>query len=364
MKITKYNIPWSKPLLLPRDKKFLNKAYDSSWISGGEFITKFQIILKKFIGRKFAYATCNGTSAIHLAYLSLGLKKNDEIIVPGFGYMAAANIGKLMNLKVKFCDVDIETYCLSLDSLKKSITKKTKAVVVINTYGNIDNIQEIQNFLKKKNIFLIEDAAESLGSKYKNNYSGNFGDISTLSFHATKNITTGEGGMVLTDNLQIAKKIRLYRSHGVNIERYFHYVFGHNFRLSNLLAAIGFAQSNKIKNIIKKRKEIYNYYLKNLNLNFVNLQKLSSKEIVPWTLPLTLKNKKVDKLYNFLKLNNIETRKGFYSANRMPIYNANKNLIKNSDFLSKNVICLPLYVGISNSEISYICKKINSYFLK
>jgi len=146
-------IPWSKPELKIQDKRFLIKAFDSTWISGGEFIPKLQDLFKKKTNRKFAFLTSSGTTAIHLAYLSLDLKKDDEVIVPAYGYMASANIAKLIGLKVKFCDVDIESYCFKLNNIKKVVSKKTKAVVLINTYGNMGENLKISKFLKKKKSF-------------------------------------------------------------------------------------------------------------------------------------------------------------------------------------------------------------------
>jgi perosamine synthetase len=359
-------IPWNQPSLSKNDRTLMNIAFDSSWISGGPFVTKFQKLLKKITKRKYAYATSSGTTAIHLAYLSINLKPNDEIIVPSFGYMACANIAKLMQLKVRFCDVNIESFCISLDDLKRKITNKTRAIVIINTYGNLFEINKIKNFLKKKKIFLIEDAAESLGSVSNNKPSCSFGDISITSFHATKNITTGEGGMIFTDNKMIAKKIRLYRSHGVNLERYYHILNGHNFRLSNILSAIGFSQTLRFKKIILERKNIYNKYLEHLNLKLIKLQKLD-KNTVPWTLAIIPKNyKKYNslKMFKYLIKKKIETRTGFYSSNRLKIFYDKKNNFPNSDFLSKNVLCLPFFCGLKENQIRFICKNINNFLEK
>jgi perosamine synthetase len=356
-------IPWSKPHLNNKDRKYLNKAFDSTWISDGRYVRDFEKKIQKNTNRKFAIATSSGTTAIHLAYLSLGLKRNDEIVIPAYGYMACANIAKLMNLKVIFCDVDVGSYCASLKNIKEVISKKTKAVVVINTYGNMSENLKISNFLKKKKIYFIEDAAESLGSKISNIASGKFGDISTFSFHATKNVTTGEGGMILTDNPKLQKKIKLFRSHGVDKARYKHLVYGHNFRMSNLLASIGYSQSKRINSINKQKVNLYQLYLKYLNLDKINLQDFfNNKKIVPWTFALTLKKGfDVKKLSLFLLRNKIESRNGFYSPGRLSLYKIKRNLYKASDFLSANVICLPFYLELKEKNIKYICSKINSF---
>ena len=281
-------ISWATPKISGYERNLINKSIKTNWISGGGYINTFEKKLSTYLNTKYCYLTCNGTAALHLAFLACGLKHGDEIIVPGFGYLAAANIGSLMGLNVKFADVDKNSYCLSTSAIKSLINKKTKAVVTINTYGNMYELNKLSKFLKKRKIFLIEDAAESFGSKYLKKQSGTFGDIGTFSFHATKNITTGEGGLVITNNKRFSKKLALFRSHGVIKKRYYHLVHGHNFRLTNFQAAMGYAQMSKIKVIIKKRKEIYKKYLKELKrLNLpIRYQKISN--LFPGLLQLRL----------------------------------------------------------------------------
>jgi perosamine synthetase len=357
-------IPWAEPYLFGNEKFYLNKAIDSLWISGGDYILKLENLIKKKFNSKYAFAVSNGTAAINLAFLAIDLKPGDEIIVPGFGYMAAANIGRLMNLKVKFSDVNRNTFCVDLVSLKKVISAKTKAVVIINTYGNMHDVLSIKKFLKKRDIKLIEDAAESFGSKHCGMYSGTIGDIGTFSFHATKTIVTGEGGMVLTNNKNLANKISLYRSHGVMKERYKHYVHGHNFRLTNMQAAIGYGQFKHFDKIAKKRNLIYKWYLHYLDKANMHLQYIpSSTNFLPWTLALVLKSKQnlQNKYFKKLTKNGIEARKGFYSSNRMKIFNTIglKSSIKISDYLSKNIICLPFYYKMNKEKVRYISNMFN-----
>ena len=163
-------IYWSKPNLKKEDLVHLVSAFKSNWVSSGKYLKQFEKKLKNFLNVKYAVATSSGTAAIHLAYLSTGLKRGDEIIVPGFGYLAGANIGKLLGLKIKFSDVDPNTYCVREKDIKKVISKKTKAILVTHTYGNMCEIDKIAKLAKKKKIILIEDSAEALGSKFKSKY--------------------------------------------------------------------------------------------------------------------------------------------------------------------------------------------------
>ncbi len=359
-------IPWAKPSLNKIDKKFLIKSFDSNWISGGYYVDKLEKDFAKFLRSKKTLTVNNGTSAIHIIYLALKLKKGDEIILPAYGYMAASNIALQLGLKPIFVDVDLETFCIDVTKIRKKITKKTKLIVAINTYGNICNFDELKKINKETGVLILEDAAESLGSTFKNKQSGTFGDFGTFSFQATKNITTGEGGIVTTNHPKVYDRIKLFRNHGVDKERYMHILPGSNFRLTNLQASIGCSQLKRIKSIKKRRKEIFFLYqdlfYKNKN---IQLQRFK-KDINPmvWTLAINLDNKKKinrDKIIKMMMKKKIETRNGFYSPNRLKIYKDFRSKdLKISDRISKNIICLPLYNDLSNQHVEYIA----STFLK
>ena len=252
-------IPWARPKLEKNDLTHLNHAFKSNWISGGQYINKLENILKKILKAKNVLVTSSGTAAIHLAYLAIGLKKGNEIIVPGYGYLAAANISLQMGLKPIFVDVDLETFCVTSKDIEKKITPKTKLIVVFNIYGNVCDLDPIIKIAKIKKIPVLEDAAESFGSLYKSKQSGTLADIGTYSFQATKTITTGEGGMVVTNkDKHFIGRLKAYRNHGVKDKKYYHYLPGHNFRLTNIQAAIGCAQLKKISKIIKELKNLSN----------------------------------------------------------------------------------------------------------
>jgi len=351
-------IPWAKPKLTKSDIGCVKNTLETNWISGGNEIKNFENKLKKYLNTKYMCVTSNGTSAIHLAFLSINLKINDEIIVPGYGYMAAANIAKLMNLKIKFADVDLKTFCIDLNHIKKLITKKTKLIVLTHTYGNVHQVKQICRYAKNKKILILEDCAESLGSKYDNKHSGTFGDIATFSFHATKSITTGEGGAICTNNNKFFENIKLFRSHGVKKKRYLHLVPGHNFRLTNFQSSLGNSQIKRINLIKKRRKLIYNLYskyFKDQNLNFQFFSKRVDANF--WTFSILLNEKfskiKRDRLIFKLKKLGIETRNGFYCSNELKYFDKHK-LLKNSQFLSNRVINLPLFEELKKKEIKYI----------
>jgi len=199
-------IPWAKPNYWGNEIQYVNQALESTWISGGPFLDKFERSFSDIFDKKHALAVSNGTTAIHLAYLALGLKPGDEVIVPGFGFQAAANIALQMKLHPVFAEVDPQTWCLAAKDAEKKITSKTKAIVPVHTYGNVCDMDAILKIVKQNQLTVIEDCAESLFSKYQGKYSGTFGEISTFSFQATKTIITGEGGLVLTNDDELKEK--------------------------------------------------------------------------------------------------------------------------------------------------------------
>ena len=356
-------IPWAKPDYYGYEKKYINQALKSTWLSEGKFVKKLENKVCKFVNSKFAISVTSCTAALHLAYLALELKRGDEVIIPGYGYLAAANIALQMGLKPIFAEVDLETFCITSKNIEKKITLKTKLIVVSNTYGNVCDFDSIIKIGKTNKIPILEDSAESFGSLYKKKQSGTLGEIGTYSFQATKTITTGEGGMIVTRmDKHFIKKLKLYRNHGVKDKRYYHYVPGGNFRLTNIQAAIGCAQLKKIATIISKRKKIYHYYSDLFkNIDGLKLQIFSPKvKPVIWTFAIVLDPEAFvnrDKIIKYMKTKSIETRSGFYSPNRLPLYKGCDTFnLKYSEKLSKNIICLPFFASLKEKEMEYIAK--------
>ena len=268
-----------------------------------------------------------------------------------------------MGIKPVFADVDLETFCVTAKNIEKKITNKTKLIVVIHTYGNVCELDPIIKIAKSKKITVLEDSAESLGSKYKGKQSGGVADIGTYSFHATKTITTGEGGMIVTNkNKEFTERLRAFRDHGVKVTRYFHHLPGHNFRLTNIQAAIGYAQMESFSKIDTERRRVYRYYIKLFkNIDGIRPQIFSSQiDPVVWTFAIVLDPEVFihrDKIIKKMKDQGIETRNGFYSPCRLPIYKKYKTShLKNSNKLSKNIICLPFFTNLKEKEMDYITK--------
>lgn len=354
-------IPWAKPDYWGDEIEYVVDALNSTWISGGAYIDKLENEFKKILGKKHAFAVSNGTTAIHLAYLGLGIEAGDEIIVPGFCFLAAANVALLIGAKPIFVEVDEGTWCMDVNDLKKKINSKTKAIVPVHNYGNICAMDEILSIANSNGIPVIEDCAESLFSKYKGQQSGVFGIVNTFSFQATKTITTGEGGLVVTDDDVIAERMMLYRSHGMNRNKviYWHELPGHNFRLTNFQAALGVAQLENAEEILSQRKRVYNTYLRFLKHEAgVILQKINADvEPIVWAIAFKLDKRYFpqgrDAVMKDLAELGIETRPAFFAASLLDIYE--KQVLPACEEISKNVMSVPSFPTLKDQEIEFIC---------
>ena len=363
----KYKTYLYEPVTGRDEKKFVNDCLDSNWISSkGKYIKKFEKKFSNFVKIKYSITVSNGTAALHLALLALDLKKDDEVIVPTFTYIAPVNAIKYIGAKIKFIDSKLNTWQIDETKLEKIITKKTKAIIVPHLYGQVSEIKKISKICKKKKIFLVEDCAEAFGCYYEKKHLGIFGDISTFSFFGSKTITTGEGGMVVTNNKKLADKVFKLKMVGVVKNRYYwHDIIGYNYRMTNICAAIGLGQLNKAKSILAKKRDVfrnYNFFLKNVDLQ-IN-KEIKNTRSSYWLINIFLANKKLrDGLAKYLKKNKIETRNTFNLVHKMPMYfkKDQKNLFPNAQILSNTGLSLPSGPNLSKLEIRKISFLIKNY---
>lgn len=359
------NIPWASPHFWGNEQRYVVEALQSNWISGGDYVERFETDFARFCHVPYAIAASNGTAALHMVYLALNIGPDDEIIVPGFGFMAAANVALHVGAKPVFAEVNADSWCMTAGDVEKCITAKTKAIVPIHTYGNVCDMDPIMELAQGKGLVVIEDAAEAIGSKYKGRMAGAIAPVGTYSFHAIKTITTGEGGAAVTSNAELRDRMKLFRSHGISSKRYWHEVAGHNFRLTNMQAALGCAQIEQIDTIIYERDRVYKTYKKMLeNMEGVVLQNYSALiNPVVWATAVKLdisafpqgRDAVIDRLTQF----GLETRPGFYSANTMPhIYGEIRTPI--CEDLSKQVLSLPSSPTLTCEEIEYVCASLKS----
>jgi len=356
-------IPWAKPVFWGNEKKYIDQALDSTWISGGAFIERLEVEFSNYCKSRFALSASNGTTAIHMAYLALGLKPGDEIIVPGFGFLAAANLAVQMGAKPIFAEVDPHTWCLTAASIERCISKATRVIVPVHTYGNVCPMDDIMELAGIHKLSVVEDAAEAFASRYNGKFAGSFGEIGTFSFQATKTITTGEGGMVVTNYQALKEQMALFKSHGMLRKTYYwHELPGHNFRMTNLQAALGCAQMEHLDTIIRERGRIherYKHYLE--RVEGLQLQHFEeSCDPVLWALAVKLDPKVFprgrDKVMDQMKAAGIETRPGFYTPDNFPYLKCPQLSICKE--ISDQVISLPSFPTLTDAQIEFICSEL------
>lgn len=367
-------IPLVKPRFSSVEKKLVNDCLNSGWISSiGVYVEKFAALVAQTAKVKYALVTDHGTSALHLALLALGIGSGDEVIVPALTFVATANAVAYTGAKPIFVDIDKDTFNLDLTKTEAAITTKTKAILSVDLYGNPVEYDSIRTICRRHQLFFVSDSAESLGAMYKGKPVGGLADISIFSFYGNKTITTGEGGMLLTNSKQLYLKARMYRDEGktINEHGYFHQVIGHNYAMTNLQAAVGIGQIKKLKTLVKQKRLIAARYKQQLQgvsgLRF-QIETLNSQSNC-WLFCLLIDKKKFgrtrDQLMAYLKTKNIETRPFFFPIPLLPPY---KSANQNKHFpvtikIAGQGMNLPTFASLSQSEIKYISYQIKRFAL-
>ena len=378
-------LPYGKQFIDKKDISGVVRTLKSDYLATGPLVRKFEKNFEKKFKVKHAISCSSGTAALHLALLAIGVKKEDVVILPVINFIASVNMSYILGAKIIFADVDKTTGQMTPENLIHCITynrlKKIKAVITMYNGGSPNNFYDFYKLKKKYNFTLIEDACHALGAKYsikKNIRVGScqYSDLATFSFHPVKSITTGEGGMVTTNNAKIHKKLNIIKNHGIirkksNKTYYWSYQVlepGFNYRLSDINCALGISQLKKIDKFIKKRKKLaklYNEKLKKLKDKIILPKNLSNQEsanhlyIVVFKKKLKIsRNQLIQKLYN----SGIITQVHYIPVTNQPFYkNYSKKKYKNANHYFENAISLPMHVNLQNKDISYICKKIELY---
>ena len=370
MRKSKNIIPVNTPKIFSNEKKFVNECLNTSWVSSeGRFVRLFENNFAKFNNRKFGIAVANGTAALEIAIKSLNLKKNSEVIIPAFSIISTALCVIKANLKPILVDCELETWNSSADKIISKINKKTSAIIITHIYGLPVNLNKIIKVAKNKKIKIIEDAAEMIGQTYNKKKCGSFGNLSTFSFYANKHITTGEGGMILTNDKYLYEKCNSLKNLSFSksyYDRFNHDDIAWNYRMTNLQAALGCGQLKNISWIVKRKREIGNIYYEKLKKckNIILQKKITpySKNIY-WVFGIVLKNKissQRNKIMKKLLKKNIGTRPFFVPMNKQKVFKKMKLFKKIkmpiAEYISKNGFYIPSGLGLKNSEINYISK--------
>ena len=374
-------IPYGRQHISNSDIKAVKKSLKSRLITNGEVVSSFEKKISNYLKCKYV-STCNsGTSALFLALLSIEVKKNDKIIMPSVNFISSYNICKTLEAKVYLADVDEYTGQMTPDTLdqciKKYKLKKVKAIIPMYNGGNPINADKFLYFKKKLNCFIIEDACHALGSSYmykKNSFkvgSCKHSDISTFSLHPLKTITTGEGGLVVTNNIRLDKKIKMLRSLGIKRKNNMHWNYdvvlkGFNFRLNDFQCALGINQLSQINKFLKKRENIVSFYNKNLNkISNIRTPKInrnykSANHLYIINLSDFNQNKK-DKFIKYMKNNKVMVQFHYIPIYKFSIFKKNLNL-KQTEKYFNSAISLPIFYDLKFDEQKYIVNLIKKFF--
>ncbi len=366
--MTRYSIPLYQPDLGGNEKRYVLECLDSTWISSkGKFISEFENRFSDYLGTKHAVGVCNGTVALHLALITLGIGPGDEVIVPTLTYIAAVNAIAYTGATPVFVDSRRDTWQMDPDDVLRKTNSRTKAIMVVHLYGQPCEMDALTQIARDHHLFLVEDCAEAFGSRYKDRFVGTFGDIAAFSFYGNKTITTGEGGMVVTNSDDLAQRAKLFRGQGLAAEReYWHEVIGYNYRMTNICAAIGLAQLERADEFLSKKRQLAKAYQKGLNGLPVELHLEAANTTHSYWMVSILVKDPVDRdpLRAHLRDKGVETRPLFYPAHTMPMYASKHPPFPVAEDMSRRGINLPSWPGLTNGQVQTIVSGITEYFGK
>lgn len=345
--------------------KYIEKVFESNYIAPlGEYVNKFEESIKNYTGAKAALSVSSGTAALHLALRILGIKEGDDVLASTFTFIGSVNAILYQGANPVFIDSDKDSWNLSpklLEEYLDNTDKKPKALIVTHLYGMSADIERIADICKKYSVYLIEDAAESLGATFNNKHTGTFGDFGVYSFNGNKILTTSGGGMLVSNNQEWIEKAKFYSTQAKEpFLHYEHNEYGYNYRLSNVLAAIGVAQMEVIEDRVNKKREIFNWYreyLTNEEIEF--MPELANSRGNRWLTALTFKNSDYNTAIEKLESINVESRPLWKPMHLQPLFKDSKKIVDGtSEKLFNSGLCLASSTTMQKSDIEYISKAI------
>jgi perosamine synthetase len=353
-------IPIMGPLIDHQEIDRVMDCLNTGWISSqGKYIAAFEQGFAEFCGTRFGIATSNGTTALHLALVTLGIGPGDEVIVPSLSFIATANVVIHAGARPIFADVSQETWTLDSEQVEPLITERTRAIIPVHLYGHPAQMTPLLELAEKNKFWVVEDAAEAHGAEYRGIKVGGLGHLGCFSFYGNKIISTGEGGMIVTDNPDWADRARMLRDHGMSRERkYWHPLVGFNYRLTNVQAAIGLGQMTKLEAILEKKQKIAAYY----HEKFAGVEGIVRPPEAPWAknifwlYSILLKpeiHKTRDDLIHFLARAGVESRPLFYPIHTMPPYQGT-GAFPVAERISAQGISLPSGAGLTWEQIDTV----------
>ena len=367
-------IPIAGPWITQKEIDYVTDAVTRGWYANASvYNERFEKAFAEYLGVRFAISLPSCTSALHLSLLALKVRAGDDVIVPDITWIASSAPISYVGASPVFADVDEKTWCISAESFEQSITSKTKAAILVDLYGNMPDMDAIYEIASQNDIILIEDSAEAIGSEFKHQKAGSFGDTGAFSFHGSKTLTTGEGGMLVTNNKDVYDRCLFLRDHGRDPQgkMFWNTEIGYKYKMSNLQAALGLAQLERIDELVNRKRQIFKEYYSRLAparrivLNYESAFVKNSYWMVTALLDPSLGIKK-EELVNLLIKKAIDSRPFFYPLSSLPAYQdlkaarKAKKLNKTSYGLSPFGINLPCSLNISNDEIEYVSNNLKS----
>lgn len=355
-------IPIVEPCIGEKEIKLVTDALERQWISPqGEYVREFEENFADFVETEYAFATSTGTAALHLSLVAAGVQEGDEVIVPAFTWIACANTVRYIGAEPVFADVKEDTYNLDPESVRNQITPDTAAIMPVHIYGQPCEMDPLLNLAQENDLFVLEDAAEAHGATYQGNKIGSLGNVGCFSFYGNKILTTGQGGMITTNDEEIADKIELYRRDGMSRkQKYYHPVIGYNYRLTNIQAAIGVAQVERASELLSAKKRINERYRRELDGESVHFQAQPDwGESAHWmTAPIFETANIRNQVKERLNEKDIETRPFFYPLHQQPPYEDNQQSLPIAESISKRGLNIPSGPKLKEKEIIAVVEAI------
>ena len=361
-------IPLAAPTMKGNEKTYVLDCLESNWISSaGGYVSRFESAFGDFCGTRFAVASCNGTAALHLGLLALGVGPGDDVIVPTLTFVASANAVSYCGATPVFVDSEPGTWNLDSAKLEELITPRTKAIMAVHLYGQPAEMDSILSLAEARNLSVIEDSAQAHGARYHGRTTGSIGDVASFSLYGNKVLTSGEGGVVTTQDEEIDLRARLFRGQGMDItRRYWFPVIGYNYRMTNLTAAIGLGQVESAADHLSRRSEIYDWYRECLaNEPRVRWQRaLPGSTPSHWLVTVVLDGDEEierDTVMSRLMDKGIETRPVFYPMHTLPPYRSGTSrAFPVADEISQKGISLPTWEGLTRNDVDRVCDELRT----
>lgn len=368
-------IPYGRQSIDENDIKAVEEVLRSDYLTTGPKIEEFEKKVADYTGAKYAVAIANGTAALHAACYAAGIGEGDEVITTPITFAASSNCVLYFGGKTVFADIDAKTYNISAEDIERKITPRTKAIIAVHFTGQPCEMDKIHKIAKEHNLIVIEDAAHALGAKYEGKTIGSISDMTTFSFHPVKHITTGEGGMILTNEEELYKRLKLFRTHGITRDEnlltkndgawyYEQLALGFNYRITDIQCALGISQMDKLSDFLKRRKDIVDRY----NTAFADNANIQ----IPYQHPgcenawhlyvIRVKNSKRREVFDKLRAAGIGVNVHYIPVYQHPYYRNHGYadvMCPNAEEYYKECISLPLYPGLQEQEQEYVIKKVN-----